>query len=732
MNSDSNSLVLEVSLAGNQLRAALFDRRDFSHTLRRSSRAIVFLEEIDRLNQEVISVLKKWNEKGRQDEELLLSLKKTGRLLWDNLLPRPVKEKLQSVEIRNLILYLDEELIHIPWELLFDGEEFLCLKFNLGRQLITREDSTEAKYRQLGPKVKMLIIADPTGELSSAYREGLEIKNQLDRKLKNINVDFKSSRINKLDVKRNLPDYDIVHFAGHCEYDISRLRATGLVFNDGCLSPQEVLSLTGKDVFLPCLVFSNACNSAKQETIDPAYQQSTYSLASSFLLSGVRHYIGAVTRINDTASALFAREFYSQLSAGASVGESLKAGRIKLIKIYGLNRGSWTNYILYGDPSYKIFSGQAKAARRRPQFNILRLRKAVFKSLVILALAFLSLSLYYILPTINPNVYFRFMKAERSFQRGQNEISLAIAEDIVRLQPDFLEAYPLLAEINLRLGNRSQALRYYFEYALQSEKKKNMHQLAAADIGIGWVYQTQGEYEKSHEYYTKALSIASSRQDALNEAKALRKLALWYMDKYEYDKALELLTKSSEINRTRQQYYSHRYNLACDYFDMGLVFTNKNDFVTAQQFYTKSRKLFEKMKLKNELSDCYFNQGEIYLFNKEYHKAMDSYMKGLRIDLAHNNKSNLASDYNMIGELYVVMDDTAGAGKYFRDAILVSKEINAMPELAAAYHNLGLLYKHKARKNKAREYLRLAQEIYFRTDQVTYRKIQEEIFSLEQ
>jgi len=63
---------------------------------------------------------------------------------------------------------------------------------------------------------------------------------------------------------------------------------------------------------------------------------------------------------------------------------------------------------------------------------------------------------------------------------------------------------------------------------------------------------------------------------------------VWYLDKEDPDRALELLTQSSEItgirNRTR-----YAYNLACDYFDIGLVFTDKDDPERPGNFTPRAR-----------------------------------------------------------------------------------------------------------------------------------------------
>ena len=211
----------------------------------------------------------------------------------------------------------------------------------------------------------------------------------------------------------------------------------------------------------------------------------------------------------------------------------------------------------------------------------------------------------------------------------------------------------------------------------------------------------------------------------------MRKLAVWYIDKEDYERALELLMKSSEINRERQHIQGHRYNLACDYFDIGLVFVNKDDFTTAKEFYDKSLLLFEKLQLKSEFSDYYFNLGEIYMFEKQYQKALDCYMKGLRIDQQQGNKPNIASDYNMIGELYIEMGNFDEAERFFDQSILVCKQINIRLELASAYYDLGLLYKQRGRKNKAREYFRQAQEIYCMIDTHDYEAVKKELLELD-
>jgi CHAT domain-containing protein/tetratricopeptide (TPR) repeat protein len=724
---DTNALVLEILRQDNALAMSVFDHGELASTLRHYSKLPFLFPEANNLCQEILDVLNKAGKEVRQENELADHLKKAGQLLWDHLLTKPVKEKLKATQVLDLILSIDEELVNIPWELLYTGEDFLCLKFNLGRVVRTREQSNLPQYRSLSGNPKMLILVNPTADLKSAYSEGVFIKNQFVHRRKEISIDFKSTNIDTIYVKKNLRDYDIVHFAGHCQYDADRPKNSGWVLSDKVFTVNDICVM-GQTLSLPTLVFSNACHSAKSQDslLNKDCQQRTYSLASAFLFSGVRHYIGTIRKIEDPISLTFAKEFYSRLISGHSVGESMRLSRLKLVKEHGIAAISWASYILYGDPKFTLFriKTRSKVTKSKRAY-----KKWLFKFATLIFLISVLGFLYLWLPTMNPNTYVLFLKSRNLFTNGDNEKAVLLSKGIIDKEPLFLAAYPLLGDAYQRMGKKEEALKYYFDYAIYSQKRNDKKNLTEAYIRIGWFYNLQGDYPKALDFYRKTIDLSRENKYKLYEAMALRKLAVWYIDKKDYDKALELLTKSSEINRERKNIYEYKYNLACDYFDIGLVFANKDDLVAAKEFYNKSRILFESLKAKDELSDYYFNLGEIYLLEKQYQKALENYMKGLKIDQAQVNKPNLASDYNMIGELYLAMDNLTEAEKFFNQALLISREISVSIELAEAYYNLGSLYKKRNQKNKSKEYFRQAQEIYYSIDPSRYQEVKNELMA---
>lgn len=723
----NSGLILEVSARGSVLKMSLFERESFAQTVRHYNNVDVDFKQIQHLSEDIINSLNR--SFAKEDINVSENIRKTGQLLWDYIIAKPVKEKLKYSPSQDLILSLEEELSGIPWEMLYDGADFLALKFNIGRLLKSQGNAPTPRYRSLSPRLKMLILADPGGDLKSSYQEGLYIRNRFEKKQKRITIDFKSTQIEKIYVKKNLRDYDIVHFAGHCEYNQVEPLKTGWILSDGKFSIEDIQALAQSPHF-PSLVFSNSCHSAVlgAATQMACSQRENYNLAQAFLFAGVRHYIGSIRKIEDNASLAFASEFYDNLVQGRSIGECMRLGRLKLQQEYGPKDSFWTSYLLYGDPSFSFFSQYLDSSVGSKKDLLIPNRKFYLVYTTLILALLLSLAFRH-LPTLNPQAYSLYYSSKSMLSRGENKQAIASLEKVITKDPLFLDNYMLLADVYHRTADIDNAIKYYSLYAAASEKKKDYVSLSKAYINLGWVYHLQGNYPKALDFYNKALTLSIDRHDKLNQASALRKLAIWYLDKEDYDKSLELLVKSSEINRNGKGLYEYKYNLACDYFDIGLVFTNKEDYGSAKEFYNKSRKLFESLKLDNELSDYWFNLGEISLFDKEYNTAISYYKRGLAIDQKQGNLFNLASDYNMMGEFFVETGDIKEAERYFEKALDICRRVNLPMDLASVYYNLGMLYKAKGQKQRAIDYLKKAQEIYSSVDTPDYANIKEEILN---
>ncbi|MFA6384528.1 MAG: CHAT domain-containing protein, partial [Candidatus Omnitrophota bacterium] len=426
MMKEQKPLVLEILKSESALKMSLFEQPDFASTLRHYSQARVSFEHVKEICAEIVAILNKAAKsvavaksrvKRASDDVPLLALKKAGALLWDQLLSKQVKDRLKSAEVCDLVLSMDEELISIPWELLYDGAQFLCLKFNVGRLLRTKNLEPHPQFRSVSSRLKMLILANPTDDLRSAYEEGLAIRNTFDSRRHQLSIDFKSTSIDTLYVKKNLGEYDIVHYAGHCEYDRQNPDNSGWILRDARLTGRDILTM-GESYSMPSLVFSNACHSAQESgvLVDADYQEKTYGLASAFLYSGVRHYIGAIHRVEDPVSLAYAREFYQMLRRGRSVGESVRQSRVRLVRSYDVQSLRWASYLLYGDPGFSLFRkpGSRAIVKEKPAAHWhVESRRVLIWAGCCCAVWILAAALYAWLPSVNPNIYFMLRMARQ-------------------------------------------------------------------------------------------------------------------------------------------------------------------------------------------------------------------------------------------------------------------------------------------------------------------------------
>ena len=291
-------------------------------------------------------------------------IKYLGQSLYDRLFTLRVKELLHSTSCQELILKIDGTLAQIPWELLYDGNKFLSQRFNMGRMVITRQTIAPflAQTQKRQDPIRILILADPQGNLEASYEEGVvlfdNIKNYLisQKSLDNININLKTSYINVEFIKKSLREFDIIHYAGHVEYCLENPDQGGWQTADGEISIKDILEMIG-GASLPLLIFSNACQSGRTEPwcISSDGKKGAYGQANAFLLAGVQHYIGTFCNIPDLYGKSMAVEFYQNLLKGMSIGQSLRQARLHFIQKFNDENITWMAYMLYGDPTQVYF-----------------------------------------------------------------------------------------------------------------------------------------------------------------------------------------------------------------------------------------------------------------------------------------------------------------------------------------------------------------------------------------
>lgn len=312
---------------------------------------------------DIFNIIGRVDHKGFATENSLEELRKSANILYEQIFSREIKDEIKRTEATHLIFYIDEQLVYIPWELLHDGSNYLCLRFAVGRVVLVSRQIHVDGSRVSNPVLKMLVVGDPTGDLKSAYDESILVRNELDRVKNKIQLELQTTEVRSGYVMRNLREYDIFHFAGHAKYDESDPSKSGFVLSDGDLTSEKIMTLGGSNS-MPLLVFANACSSGETGgwRVDPAHEKRIYGIANVFLMAGVRYYIGTFWKIQDGLSMQFSRIFYRNIRLGKSIGEAVRLTRMRLIERYGRTALIWASYMLYGDPCDYLIAGEKVSA----------------------------------------------------------------------------------------------------------------------------------------------------------------------------------------------------------------------------------------------------------------------------------------------------------------------------------------------------------------------------------
>jgi len=136
---------------------------------------------------------------------------------------------------------------------------------------------------------------------------------------------------------------DLLHFAGHA----GRLAPNGqiaLILTGGPLVGSDLPELLNSHP----IVFANACSSA---SLEDELGEAARGLAADFLRRGAVNYLGNLWPVVDAAAATMAGEFYRQLCAGRTVGESLLFAR-RLG--HASDDVSWAAMVLFGCPRNRV------------------------------------------------------------------------------------------------------------------------------------------------------------------------------------------------------------------------------------------------------------------------------------------------------------------------------------------------------------------------------------------
>jgi pimeloyl-ACP methyl ester carboxylesterase len=297
-----------------------------------------------------------------------------------------------------IVFEVDRYMARVNWEMLAaeadtSAGSSVALRKHVARQLRTEYSPPPAPEANPGRARRALVVGDPGDpqkghSLPGARREALRVAEIL--AARNLEVacyvgaagDPEQAALGvppatRLDVLDRLLEggWDILHYAGHGDFDPKASDRAGWLFADGLLTSRELERMDTA----PRLVVANACLSGLTSMVGPAGSvlgrrdaALLASLADEFFRRGVRDYVGTAWEVNDEGAIQFAERLYGALldpSGGAdcTLGGAMLQARRALAEREDVFGALWAAYQHYGDPTACLVdAGVPAPSAKRP------------------------------------------------------------------------------------------------------------------------------------------------------------------------------------------------------------------------------------------------------------------------------------------------------------------------------------------------------------------------------
>lgn len=250
----------------------------------------------------------------------------------------PLRKQLDDNGVQHIVFSLDRATRYIPMAALHDGNHYLIEKFAIST-ILTAEIDTQDKLSTniqddpvLGLGLTQTVSGFPALPAVKAELDGIiraadrpKDPNGIYPGLELFDRDFTETAL-----RQNVSDYRILHIATHGQFVPGNPEDSFLVLGDGQkLSIPTIRSITA--LANTHLVVLSACETGKggidKEGLEVA------GIGHYFLLSGAKSVMASLWLVNDPATSLLMREFYSRLSQGnISKAEALRQAQLEFIQ----------------------------------------------------------------------------------------------------------------------------------------------------------------------------------------------------------------------------------------------------------------------------------------------------------------------------------------------------------------------------------------------------------------
>lgn len=301
------------------------------------------------LNAFLTEVATKGSPAEKQWDSLCFNMQAVGGSLFEALIPSPVAERVQKWQPGSSVIVSTNEQ-WVPWELVYDGEDFWGRKFILARypRLSDRRSLPDANRPEGKRRKRIRHIVNVVGggvPGTEAYRAAQLFKTLLPSTPAGLVRLLQEEPVSVL--QKALAGVDVLHFTCHGHLEPHMLQIAGDKSRTQNLLPQTIRKLALEP---GSFVFANACASSA-----PVLTFGKFSnFGWEFYRQGADIFIGTLGTVPAKYAVSFAEAVYRELfkkDTQPTIGQAMAAAKETAAGDHNL---FWLLYCIYGEPNLSI------------------------------------------------------------------------------------------------------------------------------------------------------------------------------------------------------------------------------------------------------------------------------------------------------------------------------------------------------------------------------------------
>jgi CHAT domain-containing protein len=248
------------------------------------------------------------------------------------------------------------------------------------------------------------------------------------------------------------------------------------------------------------------------------------------------------------------------------------------------------------------------------------------------------------------------------------------------------DAYSMASEAARTAGQLQKAVNYAEKAIGIAERGKMPGRQATAMLYLVYANRAVGQYAKAREWMDKGLEVVKKMDHSLAregiEANYYRMLGLDFMRLREYQKAVEYIAYSIQVQESRLSAYKRfpatnaeairsAYNLEISTLaGLGTAYQRLGNVEEAIKAYEKGIVLLKETGLKTQQEvSLYYGLGDLYLRQKNYPRALENLTRTLEMSEKLRNEPFIYLASSRLGDIHLQTQKPAEAIPYYKKAI---------------------------------------------------------------